>query len=87
MNNRYWWFSSSKMTVYVATDDKDIIVSTAKIVQKFKGQHIKKLADWMRNQGGFQYEKLDLDQYKELARPHQPQLLPAEQRPNGYDEV
>jgi len=54
---RHWWFSTTKMTVYVKTEN-DIIIETADITKCFIGQHIRNLANWMRKQEGFKYSEL-----------------------------
>jgi len=55
---RSFWLSSRKMTMGVDTDDKGIIINSAPIVRKFKGQHIKNLVKWMKKQGGFKAKEL-----------------------------
>jgi len=47
-----YWLSSNKMTVSIDTDDNDIIIATADIVKKFKGQPLADLKYWMNKQGG-----------------------------------
>ena len=55
---REWYFSSKKMTVWVQSDERDIVTDCAPVVSKFKRQHIRNLADWMRKQGDFRYSEL-----------------------------
>ena len=55
---REWYFSSSKMTIWVHSDVNDIVSDCAPIARKFIGQKIKNLADWMRKQGDFRYSEL-----------------------------
>ena len=55
---RSWWFSSAKMAVFADCKD-DVIYDCSTICQKFKGQGIKRLADWMRLQGGFTWKEID----------------------------
>lgn len=57
---RSWWFSSRKTTVFV-DEENEIITDTASITCKSIGQHIKKLADWMRSQGGFEWSRLSIE--------------------------
>jgi len=54
-----WWMSSNKMTVFASINTNNIITDTSPISSKFIGQHIKNLADWLRSQGGFKYNKMD----------------------------
>jgi hypothetical protein len=46
-----WWVSSEEMSFSVTTVDNKIIDS-APIGQKFIGQHLIKLLNWMKKQGG-----------------------------------
>lgn len=46
------------MTVFVQSNGNDVIAGCAPIVWKFIGEDIKRLADWMRKQGGFRYFEL-----------------------------
>ena len=55
---RTFCFSSPKMTVLVVCDEQNLITETAPITQKFVGQHIKQLADWMRGHGEFQHKEI-----------------------------
>lgn len=57
---RCWYFSSNYATGYVESDENDVIAETCPIWQKFIGQHIKNLADWLRRKGGFVYHELDV---------------------------
>lgn len=45
------------MTVVAECED-DVITKTSPITQKFVGQHIKNLTDWLRKQGEFEYKEL-----------------------------
>lgn len=54
---RSWWLSTSRMTVF-ADCENDIIYDCSDIIQKFKGQHIKNLANWLRLQGGFKFSEM-----------------------------
>ena len=54
----WWWLSSKVMTVGVATDDALIVRDSAPVVRRFIGQPIKRLADWMRRQGGFRAARI-----------------------------
>lgn len=56
---RWWWMSCKSFTVLVGSDERDIVRVTAPITKKFEGQHIKRLADWMRELGDFEYEELE----------------------------
>lgn len=58
------------MTVWIQTNEKDVIVDCAPIVSKFIGQHIKNLADWMRKHGGFQYSELKVAKPEAIIRNH-----------------
>jgi hypothetical protein len=56
---RKWYFSTQKATCLVKTDNDNIITETAPIWSKFKGQHIKNLATWLRSKwGGLKYEEI-----------------------------
>ena len=46
------------MTVRVAVSDKGIIVEAAPVVQKFIGQALDNLKNWMGKYGGLRVEKL-----------------------------
>jgi hypothetical protein len=46
-----WWLSNSRMTVRVRTDDNHVIVETAPIVRKFRGQPLENLTRWLRRMG------------------------------------
>lgn len=46
-----WWLSTNRMTVGVTTNSEDIIVETAPIVYKFKGQPLTSLLRWLSKQG------------------------------------
>jgi len=48
-----YWMSTSKMTVSVDVDNRDVIVAAAPIVYKFIGQPISNLRNWLSRQGGF----------------------------------
>lgn len=50
--------SSYKMSVFVETDQRDIIIDTANITRKFIGQPINNLRNWLRRQGGFWEEAI-----------------------------
>jgi len=54
---RSWWFTTERMTVYADCKD-DIIYATSDITKKFVGQHIKNMADWLRQQGGFKFQEI-----------------------------
>jgi hypothetical protein len=56
-----FWLSSKKMTIGVDTDEKGIIIDSAPIVRKFRGQHIKNLVSWMRRQGGFKAKRIETE--------------------------
>jgi hypothetical protein len=56
--NRLWWFSSNYATGGVFTNNKNMIIETCPIWNKFTGQHIKNLADWLRKKGGFLYSEV-----------------------------
>lgn len=43
----FYCVSCNKFTCGVEIDDKDVIILTAPILQKFKGQHINNLKKWM----------------------------------------
>jgi hypothetical protein len=51
-----YWLSSEKMTIRVS--EEGVIVEAAPIVQRFVGQPLANLTDWMRRQGGFQSAEL-----------------------------
>ncbi len=55
---RTFVFSCTKFTVLVDCDEANSITNTAPITQKFCGQPIKNLADYMRRIGGFEYKEL-----------------------------
>lgn len=61
MKRRYWWFSCTKITCLVVSDENDRVLGylSARIVRKFHGQHIKRLADWFRKLGNFRWKELD----------------------------
>jgi hypothetical protein len=61
---RTWWFSTEKMTVIADCID-DIVFEASPVVSKFQGQHIKSLADWLRLQGGFEFQEIS----ESTARP------------------
>jgi len=46
-----YWVSAPKMTVTVTVDENNIIKGTAPITQKFVGQKLDNLLDWMKKQG------------------------------------
>lgn len=54
-----WWMSCTRMTVQVEIDNRQVIVQAAPVVRRFVGQHIERLADWMRTLGGFRCEPLE----------------------------
>jgi hypothetical protein len=64
VRRRTWWFSTEKMTVIADCID-DVIFEASPIVSKFQGQHIKNLADWLRLQGGFEFQEIS----ESTARP------------------
>ena len=59
-NMTEWWFSSEKMTVWVKTGKHGIIIDGAPIIKKFSGQPLENLERWMKRQGGFKKEKLNV---------------------------
>lgn len=46
-----YWVSTIKMTVFVETNNKNIIVNCAPIVKKFKGQSFRNLLKWLEKFG------------------------------------
>lgn len=54
------------MTIFAECED-DIIAKTSPITKKFVGQHVKNLADWLRLQGGFEYEEITPGTQEEYA--------------------
>lgn len=53
----WYWLSSNKMTVGVMAKE-GIIVISAPIVYKFRGQPLFNLVEWMRQQGDFHIREL-----------------------------
>jgi hypothetical protein len=48
-----YWCSCDKFTVAVEVDDQGIIVATAPMVRRFRGQRFTNLLRWMEGLGGF----------------------------------
>ena len=47
-----WYISTEKFTCGVEVDNKGIIINTAPILNKFKGQNIKNLEKWIKSLNG-----------------------------------
>ena len=54
-----YWLSSERMTFSVVVDYNYIIIESAPIARKFKGQSLFNLVRWMMKQGGFRMERMD----------------------------
>lgn len=53
-----WWVSSKRMTFEVVTVD-NVIIDSAPIGRKFKGQHLMKFLKWLKKQGGLKVHRYD----------------------------
>ena len=55
---RWHWLSTTRMTVGVGVDDRNIIRTTPPIVWKFRGQHINNLKRWLKRQPGYKHKEI-----------------------------
>lgn len=74
-----WWISNPNFTCEVETDASGILIATAPVWKKFKGQPLANLERWLRSLGG--YEKVMLRGVVAVTG-HRPDRL----GPGGYKE-